>query len=1197
MFNLSSMKMGLDQAVLKGFESSSGDAAMSKAEVENLLKHGAYAILNEDKAGTAENASNEFASQSIDDILARRTRTIVHEGSGTGGSNAGGTFSKASFKLTKSPEKKDHGVETQDLDISDPDFWKKMLGDSYKEEETTHLDPKQRRRKMQTNYNEDQNFQTMIAGDASDYSYESDADDDVEEGMKDNLKERATWGGLKKTEWTKEQVDKLESLLCSYGYGNFPWKKAIMQLNFHAKETEEFKRMAWAMVLFTFLETVKSDVAASAKRAQKAAEKQRDSSESANNGEGGVLASNPANLSPKSKKDQIEAAFQKLLHSNRTWASTVLADAVAFARCGGSPRDPEELTKAISPQGHRENSEASVKEEFSKTVWSSLKNRGWAVKLVPDGPLAGSMVFSYQNQTFSTISDTVRRARSEHPELAQALDTISELAEAENKRSLASLEENRKKHLALDFQSATAATVEDFLVAYAPFQLLVDREKTKNVGLGRRLINSCALMDSVFSIIKRNQINDCQEHSMRKLALALPIDKRRYVPHPEWTSYQDAVLLLSLFRHGSIENEMNFEGILRDPEIKWGPPFEKAEFSKDDDVDSEKDTVGKAKWEMLVQVATRAVQALSRHSESDTFRNVNKEIIATTYGIERNNDGEWNIKMSTLETKHEKVLRNNCLELPGRKELVKRTKALLTAISEAGGTTKEASPKNESSSALHKFTKLDIKNPCNLYLVELLRGFVKSPVRDKDTGKDFTKPMCELLVKEAQVRADEEQRLLKSMKVPDENAIQRCENSQQILKHVRLVESSLGFPPRLYKNVVRVILGDNPFLSKSPTEPSFPPKPQSNLSTLEKKARFPDMMLESHGIKAIREARDYYKRNPTSNFSVASNVMYFTEIETLILSVACQHGIPAFSESWTQLVDPENSSQLKRMSWVHFGAMLEKFSSSAEKRPGSFAADEAKSYSADPEVLAKKTVMIFSKFMHRIGMISSSSRSDQGLGSKVVKWLTNDLTEWAKALQIVSTSGEPLTFTASDFIEDCDDQDRVEVVSAFDKQRCRDVFAQVAALCRLQSAVATCSGDLLVARVQQASANCLQFPDDLWREFHPKSWKIGTDDLLLVKRLTSSGFLELIENKSSQGVSSKLSSKSFRQCGLNERILQHRVNELVRELHEIESHAGRDAVNAIAIEEAALAPRPQVHHQPRVNRAQPRSNTSKQRFV
>jgi chromodomain-helicase-DNA-binding protein 7 len=56
MFHISSMKLGLDRAVLHGTDGFKGksadknDAKLTKAEVENLLKRGAYAVFNEEDA-------------------------------------------------------------------------------------------------------------------------------------------------------------------------------------------------------------------------------------------------------------------------------------------------------------------------------------------------------------------------------------------------------------------------------------------------------------------------------------------------------------------------------------------------------------------------------------------------------------------------------------------------------------------------------------------------------------------------------------------------------------------------------------------------------------------------------------------------------------------------------------------------------------------------------------------------------------------------------------------------------------------------------------------------------------------------------------------------------------------------------------------------------------------------------------------
>lgn len=113
MFHKSSVKMGLDQAVLHGIENADGDkSTMTKEEMEKLLKNGAYDVF---KDGDGENEINDFISQDIDSILERRATTIVYNNDGS--KTGGGTFSKASFK---SDDRGEAGVA-----VDDPDFWTK----------------------------------------------------------------------------------------------------------------------------------------------------------------------------------------------------------------------------------------------------------------------------------------------------------------------------------------------------------------------------------------------------------------------------------------------------------------------------------------------------------------------------------------------------------------------------------------------------------------------------------------------------------------------------------------------------------------------------------------------------------------------------------------------------------------------------------------------------------------------------------------------------------------------------------------------------------------------------------------------------------------------------------------------------------------------------------------------------------------
>lgn len=98
MFERASKKLGLDQAVF---------AKENKAEIENLLKYGAYSILEEDSS-----KSQQFFESNIDEIL-QASRVVNYNLI-----NRCYSFSKSSFVS--------HGADAS-INIDDPNFWNKIL--------------------------------------------------------------------------------------------------------------------------------------------------------------------------------------------------------------------------------------------------------------------------------------------------------------------------------------------------------------------------------------------------------------------------------------------------------------------------------------------------------------------------------------------------------------------------------------------------------------------------------------------------------------------------------------------------------------------------------------------------------------------------------------------------------------------------------------------------------------------------------------------------------------------------------------------------------------------------------------------------------------------------------------------------------------------------------------------------------------
>lgn len=111
MFDKASMKLGLDKALLQSMNSNlsndknaNAGRQLSKKEIEDLLKRGAYGAVMDDDDG------DKFCEEDIDSILMRRTQVITME------SEKGSTFSKASFAASDNQS---------DIGVDDPDFWVK----------------------------------------------------------------------------------------------------------------------------------------------------------------------------------------------------------------------------------------------------------------------------------------------------------------------------------------------------------------------------------------------------------------------------------------------------------------------------------------------------------------------------------------------------------------------------------------------------------------------------------------------------------------------------------------------------------------------------------------------------------------------------------------------------------------------------------------------------------------------------------------------------------------------------------------------------------------------------------------------------------------------------------------------------------------------------------------------------------------
>lgn len=236
MFDRAGLKLGLDKAVLQsmntdlkdGAKTLGGAAALTKQEVEDLLKKGAYGALMDD-----ENAGDKFCEEDIEDILLKRSQVITHA------EEKGSTFSKATFSSADTDK---------DISIDDPDFWKKWAKKAQIEEidENTQLMMVEPRKRTQINYNHIDSNQPVSDLDSSSDEDEGRMSRTRDQKIKDKLRSlkqgkggegrrrrgRSMWDGddddYMETErdveygsWSKADLFRIEKGVMCFGWGRW----------------------------------------------------------------------------------------------------------------------------------------------------------------------------------------------------------------------------------------------------------------------------------------------------------------------------------------------------------------------------------------------------------------------------------------------------------------------------------------------------------------------------------------------------------------------------------------------------------------------------------------------------------------------------------------------------------------------------------------------------------------------------------------------------------------------------------------------------------------------------------------------------------------------------------------------------------------------------------------------------------------
>uniref|UniRef100_A0AC35TFK6 Chromo domain-containing protein n=1 Tax=Rhabditophanes sp. KR3021 TaxID=114890 RepID=A0AC35TFK6_9BILA len=234
MFEKANLKLGLDKAVLQSLNPKDNNPQMSRKEVEDLLKKGAYGSIMDD-----ESEENKFNEEDIDTILSRRTQTILIDG-GVKGS----TFSKATFSSSTS----------DDIDINDPLFWAKWADKAQidteiaKESDLIIDEPRNRRKRFEGNVYKNK-----------DTTQDSDEDATSKDGSRsggNNDRNKRTSKRKRGTEdvedcssflpdelnFNKQDYFKVEKLLNCWGWGRWDLVKKNTDLQLSENEIEHIAR-------------------------------------------------------------------------------------------------------------------------------------------------------------------------------------------------------------------------------------------------------------------------------------------------------------------------------------------------------------------------------------------------------------------------------------------------------------------------------------------------------------------------------------------------------------------------------------------------------------------------------------------------------------------------------------------------------------------------------------------------------------------------------------------------------------------------------------------------------------------------------------------------------------------------------------------------------------------------------------------
>ena len=535
-----------------------------------------------------------------------------------------------------------------------------------------------------------------------------------------------------------------------------------------------------------------------------------------------------------------------------------------------------------------------------------------------------------------------------HPELSNMvvpiLETIQKSRQEDDERE----KKDRENHLGMTLENANLKVLSGFLLRYAPFQLLNNRQSSQRIFLNRRALAHCNCIQAAITLTRRaeSQPGDTVE----ALVKLLSIDHRTTLPHSSWSLKHDALLIRAIAKHGWVGTDKACKEIANDKSIKWGPPFDYSDTVEEETPKSPSasNIVVKPMTETelagLRNTASRAAKFLNLdHAILDEIKGTNMHLIEESYGLKRNDpeeskekenagfiwvvDDDLLMQAATGKVRSKKALEKGetpePLDLPVKKDLAKRAKTVLlrsiAVVDQAASAPAEtvaapAAPVEEKKND-YGYTIIDQGDKNCILLAELVRGFTKSsPIKQ---GKIFR-----MLLSDSHDESLELEKLYRSSPETKDKA----DEMKKIADQIALIKKLYRTQARQVKNIARVMLGVDPLVRSAET--TFPT--EEDVAVEEKKAKEPQAKrevnrrddgsaAERYIARAMKKVADKCEGKPLKFTRASDNDLgvQLSMIETFILSVCTTYGIPVFS--------PKKKSESKTQfdyNWAQMGKIL-----------------------------------------------------------------------------------------------------------------------------------------------------------------------------------------------------------------------------------------------------------------------------------